>query len=96
MKDKKLKRTLKGFELAAAKLSTVSSESCALDFETGKKTEVHQIAHGAAIGITALIKAIKAGDAPDPEHVARVVIRMAVQWEDEHPELMGEGGGGDE
>ncbi|WP_291289275.1 hypothetical protein [Enorma sp.] len=58
----------------------------------GDSYEVHQIAHGAAAALGMAIAFAKNGETIEPSKLAAVILKAAVDWEREHPDLMSKGG----
>lgn len=74
----------------AGMLSRISSSSRAeID---GSKYEIHQLAHGAAIALGMFVSMEKKLSDMDIDDLVHLIIKAAVDWERDNPELMGEGG----
>lgn len=74
----------------AGVLSRVSSAS-KVEID-GERYEVHQIAHGAAAALGMLVCEAKAQSSMDVTDLVHLIVKAAVDWERDNPELMGEGG----
>lgn len=99
MKGKRVKKALAEIKRASLVLAQACATSSADDGE-GRSVPIHQLAHGAAAGLGMAAVMIEdvmgGGEVSDSETLVRAAISFAIDWEREHPELMGEGGGTDE
>lgn len=99
MKGKRVKKALAELKRASIVLSQARATSSADDGE-GESVPIHQLAHGAAAGLGMAAVMIEdvmgGGEVSDSETVMCAAISLAIDWEREHTELMGEGGGTDE
>lgn len=65
----------------------------------GEKVEIHRLAHGAGMALVLAAYCAKEGEHPSPRNLAVGIVNATIDWELDHPELMGgkpAGEGGDD